>query len=422
VWLLFFIGCNRAPAPAPATPAEKPKVESDLSKTTLPAISAQALGIVTEPVRIMPVDHVLRLTGIVTSPFGYDANITAPLAGVVKLPPEGKLPEPGRAVNEGDVLFLIEPVLGPTEAAQFSVLRLTVESEKAKAAEAERVAKLDYERIEALRAMQLRSQQDSEQAHVKWLSAEADLKSANAKLLALSQALRPVKCPRAGTLLSVTVTPGQTVAAAAPLAQVADLSRLWVRVAVPESDLPRINARQPVVVDLRPTGTGGARLNRYLYDAVPIALVPQVDPIRHTADLYYELTPASREQRIRHAAAMIATSAWSAAVAPASTLFARDQMLTIPVPLDERKPECVVPASAIIFDAYGSAWIYVVLKTDASTHTYERRRVEVGSAVAGGVVVRPPCKEGERVVSVGAGALFSREFFKPPVDTGEKPK
>src|SRR5262249_21438103 len=157
--------CNRTPAPAPAPAGEKPKVEADLSKTTLPAKSAEALGIVAESVRVVPVDEVLRLTGLVTSPVGYEAIITAPLAGVVKLPPDGKLLVPGSTVSEGDVLFVVEPVMGPTEAAQFAVLRLTVEGEKAKALEAERVAKVDYERIEALRAMQLRSQQDAEQAH-----------------------------------------------------------------------------------------------------------------------------------------------------------------------------------------------------------------------------------------------------------------
>src|SRR5262249_36726782 len=159
---------------------------------------------------------------------------------------------------------------------------------------------------------------------------------------------------------------------AAPLAQVADLSRLWVRVAVPESDLPRINARKPVTIDLGPSA-GRAPLGRYLFDATPIALVPQADPIRHTADLLYELIPASGEQRLMQAWSAVASSAWNAATPRAvTTPFARDQMLTVPVPLGERRRECTVPVSAVIYDAYGSAWIYILQKTDATTQTYER--------------------------------------------------
>ena len=50
---------------------------------------------------------------------------------------------------------------------------------------------------------------------------------------------REVRSPRSGTLMTILVTPGQTVPQAATLATVADLSRLWIRVAVPESDLSR---------------------------------------------------------------------------------------------------------------------------------------------------------------------------------------
>jgi multidrug efflux pump subunit AcrA (membrane-fusion protein) len=412
--LLLLAGCSRPSAHAPAVAApEKPKPESELAQTTLPVSAARALGIATTPARVGPVQDALRLPGLVASPVGYEAVITAPLAGVVRLPDGATAPAPGTAVAKGQILFEIEPVMGPTEAVQLAALKRGFENEKNKAVEGERIAKTEFERLQGLLKEGLRSQQDVDQAHVRWVGALEDVKAANAKLEAFSDAPRPVRCVRGGTLLTLAVSPGQTVAAAAPLATVADLSRLWVKVAVPESDLARIDARRPAVIALRPAGHGGVPLARHLYLVVPRSLVPQVDPVRHTADLFYDLLPVSLEEFARFATEALANPA--AARPPTATAFARDQLLTVPVPLDEPRQECVVPVAAVLYDTYGGAWVYVEQKADAKTIVYERRRVELGPVTDGGVIVRPPLKAGEKVVSVGAGALFSREFYKPPV-------
>src|SRR5262249_4146442 len=54
----------------------------------------------------------------------------------------------------------------------------------------------------------------------------------------------------AGTVLIVHVSPGQYVPLAAPLVTVADLSQLWVRVPVPEQELPHVARGLPA--SLRP--------------------------------------------------------------------------------------------------------------------------------------------------------------------------
>ena len=125
--------------------------------------------------------------------------------------------------------------------------------------------------------------------------------------------------------------------------------------------------------------------------AKPLGIVRAVDPDRHTADILYEL-PAVLGMN----------------------LF-KDEMVTVLVPLDRAREETVVPYSAVVFDAYAGAWIYLDRTPDGAKHdTYERRRVELAASLGKDVVIRPGCKKGDRVVIDGAAELFSREFHKPP--------
>src|SRR5262249_36589507 len=133
--------------------------------------------------------------------------------------------------------------------------------------------------------------------------------------------------PRSGRVLAVLVSPGQYVSAAAPLLTFADLGRLWVRVPVPEYDLPPIQQGKPATVYLPGTAAGlqanGGVPNggRRTHVAAFKATVHQVDPVRHTADLLYELPPEADK----------------------SGLFAKDQMVAVLLPLGGEEEETVVP-------------------------------------------------------------------------------
>jgi hypothetical protein len=93
-------------------------------------------------------------------------------------------------------------------------------------------------------------------------------------------------------------------------------------------------------------------------------------------------------------------------------------MLTVLLPrgVERKEKETIVPASALVYDSGGGAWVYIDLNKDeaAEPQTFERRAVEVGAAVDGGVVIRPSLPEGTRVVGAGAYGLFSREFHSTP--------
>lgn len=394
---LSLAGCERGQSVSPATAAaEKPKVESDLSRTTLSAEAWSSLGIRSEPARTQKVRESLPLTGWIMAKPGQEVTVTAPVAGYVREPTGGKgVATPGLPVKRGQELFLLEPVLTPVEEIQLASLRRGVESEVTKARESIGVANLELQRVADLHRQKLRGDQDLEQAKAKAKLAQEDLAAAEDKRKlfadptesALQSQLRSlsIRVPRDGTLLTLLVSPGQYVTAAAPLVLIADLSELWVKVPVPEYDLLRVDRTQPGFLERKTTQ--GKPL-----EIAPVALVPLVDPVRHTSDMLYRLQPSAK-----------------------SPTFARDQMVTVRVPLNEEQEETVVPYSAVVYDAYAGAWIYLDRTPDKATeHLFERKRVELGATIGDGIVIHPACQPGERVVVSGAAAIFSREFHRPP--------
>src|SRR5262245_776862 len=181
----------------------------------------------------------------------------------------------------------------------------------------------EFDRIQGLKEQGLRGQQDLEQARARLKHAEEDEKAARFNLTLFGEDEKggparpqpiPITAPQSGSTLQVPVTPGQYVSASAPLVSIADMSELWVRVPVPEADLPRVALKQPAVLVLTPSGSGAAKTVAPAVPPLPfIALVPQVDRTRHTADLLYRLPPDAQKHG----------------------LVAKDQLVNIEVPLIE---------------------------------------------------------------------------------------
>jgi biotin carboxyl carrier protein len=343
------------------------------------------------------------------------------------------VPVPGLSVRQDQQLFVLEPVLSPAEQVQLDTLRRGIEADLTKASDTLALARIELKRMEELRDQKIKQQQEVDQAELRVKHALADEAAAKAKLKLLTLTPIPVSAPRAGTVLSVHVSPGQYVPASAPLVTVADLGTVWVRVPVPADDLPSVDATRPTSAVLRSGNGGPARVGSHLgegwdhvFPALPVASVPVVDPTRHTADLLYHLVPYSWQVLGREATA--ASTGWAdplgagpaplqrlLAPPPMRTPFAKDQLLTVFVPLGKLRTESVVPYSAVIFDSHGGAWIYLDrTPKQAAQHLYERRRVDLGPMVAGGVVIRPAARRDDRVVVSGAGLLFSREFHQTP--------
>jgi RND family efflux transporter MFP subunit len=389
---LVVAGCGERPrAAAPAV--EKPKAEGELAYTTLSKDAYKSLAIDTREIATRPVQEYLPLTGWITAKQGNEVAITAPTAGYVRTAPELKRSVvAGERIDARAVLFVLEPVLNPVEQIQLATLKRSVDSELTKARSTLKLAQSEYDRVRELHDKGLRGQQELDLAKKNFDHAREDVQAALDKQGLFERTSINIAAPQAGAVLAVHVSPGQYVAAAAPLITLIDLEPPWVRVPVPEFDFPGVERRQAALVTLKQNGSDGTRPT---WQAKPVALAPVIDTQRHTADLIYELAADADK--------------------PGGPAFVKDQMVTVQVPLGSMRPETVAPYSALVFDAHGGAWIYLErTPAGSSAHRFVRQRVEVGPVVSDGVVLRPAFKAPQRVVTAGAGVLFSREFHKPP--------
>jgi multidrug efflux pump subunit AcrA (membrane-fusion protein) len=411
------IQAGKQPTAGSGSTAEKPKSEADLARTTLSDAHYASLHIKSEPAKTVPVQQHLTLNGWIIAPPGKESVLAAPVSGYVRLPGQnGSFPAPIQKVTQGQELCVLEAVPTPVERAQLNAqlvqmqsLRRSIESELVKARDSLTLAQSEQKSVAELVASRIRGKQDLEQAETKVKHAKADLDAAQDKLRLFDASfgniekdlLRPqtLTASQAGTVLAVHVSPGQFVAAGTPLVTIADLSQPWLRVPVAEQDLQRIRASEKIEIQLAP---GGPR-----WQASPEGLVPLVDPVRHTADLLYRLDlPAgnTKEEGKRP-----------------PPVLAKDLMVTVLIPLGEKRPETVVPASALVHDAFGGTWLYLELSPGKGHHVFERRRIELGPTVPEGRVIRPGLTAKDKLVVKGAANIYSREFHKPPAGAAAAP-
>ncbi|HMF18931.1 MAG TPA: efflux RND transporter periplasmic adaptor subunit, partial [Gemmataceae bacterium] len=362
---LVLSGCGPSGNASNSHAPEKPKVESDLPVITLNAEAYKSLRIVSEPIHTEKIQEFLQLTGWIMAPQGKEVTITAPVAGYVRLSDKLKRsPIRGENVDSGKELFNLEPVLSPVEEIQLKILKQGVESELKKTLSTYQNAEKELKRTKDLMKKGLSTQQELDQKQVRFDLAEEDLKAARKKQEFFQNPTRSILARQPGSVLQVHVSPGQYVAAAAPLVTIADLKQLWVRVPIPELDFPSVEAKKEVSVRLKgmnqTSGTDKNHRPAATFKAEPVAMVPQVDTVKHTVDVIYQLMPG-----------------------PRGISFAKDQMVTVFVPLGKERVESVVPYSAVVFDAFGGSWIYLDRGADKGGHKFhfERRRVELGATV-----------------------------------------
>jgi cobalt-zinc-cadmium efflux system membrane fusion protein len=209
---------------------------------------------------------------------------------------------------------------------------------------------------------------------------EAALTAARDRLNAVRQAPLgqqgeiAITAPLDGIVQSISAAPGQTVAASAPLLQIAQVSTLWVRVPVFAGDVDQIDAAQPVSV-MRLGGTDAPRLAKRV--TAPL----KADPSAASVDRYYEL--------------------------PATGLALRPgERVMVEVPLKGTERGLVVPEAAVLYDIHGDAWVY----EDLGGNAYARRRVQIARHVGDRAVIARGITEGAKVVTAGAAELFGTEF------------
>lgn len=362
--------CKPQAAPAPAAkPASVVAKEGELLTVTLTAEAEQRLGIKISPVELKKVERIRSLGGEVQVPPGKSITVTAPLAGTLT----GAVPAVGQKLKRGQAVFTLTPFLSAESRASLSATRIEAEGAVEGAKVQTAAAKIALDRAERLLQDKAGSQRAVDEARAQRDAAQAALKSAETRRDLLAGTISgtigalPVEAPFDGLLRKVIAAPGVAVTANAPLFEVADLSRLWIRVPVYVGDVGGIDAAKEIRIEGLP--------------AKPAAAPPSADPLTATADLFYEVEDAGGTLR-------------------------PGQKVAVPLPLKGDEESLTAPWSAVLHDIHGGAWVYERI----GERKYARRRVQVKHVTGTTAVLAGAIKAGTPVVIEGAPELFGTEF------------
>jgi cobalt-zinc-cadmium efflux system membrane fusion protein len=193
-----------------------------------------------------------------------------------------------------------------------------------------------------------------------------------------------VRAPFDGEVVERHAVQGEVVEAGAPLLVVADPTRLWALIDVPEQDHPRVRVGQPVVLTLE--APRGEPISTKL-DWVS----PQLDPTTRTvtarAALHVPDDPASSRLR--------------------ANVFGKAR-----ITLHHDEAVVLVPQEAVQWE--GCCNVVFVRRSDT---VYEPRKVTLGCATTGGYEVLAGLDHDEPVVTTGS-FLLKTEILKGSIGAG----
>jgi cobalt-zinc-cadmium efflux system membrane fusion protein len=375
--LLFTLmsGCGSKPAPphTPAAEVSHPTSETDLPTVKLSPETRARLAIETTMVKQNDVPHVRLVGGEVIVPPGRAIAVTAPVAGEVHFVTSEPL-IPGASVLRGAGVLKLTAIAPADRDTRARVAR------EVSAADANLEAlELRVTRNQALLDQGAGSTRAVEEAVAARDVAKADAAAANARAATLSRdpllsdVAMSVRAPGNGVIRLLSVAEGQAVSAGAPLFELVSVDALQVRVPVYSGDLARLDVN--AAANVRRNGDAES-LEAHLVPGPPTA-----EPDRGTVDRYLSLA--------------------------ANSGFAPGERVLVELPLRESATALVVPASAIVLDAWGGAWVY---RCDGDRFT--RARVDPLRRAGDQMILERGPAVGACVVSTGAVELFGTEF--PP--------
>ena len=303
-------------------------------------------------------------TGVLRARPDGEAQLTAAAAGQVQA--AGAFPRLGQQVKKGQLLAYLVPRMGGE--TDLATLRAA-----ANKAQVERdLAQQELTRMEAL-------YREEAVPEKRVLAARAAAALARAELSATQQRLGqyggagggiPVRAPVSGTLADVRVSPGAFAQEGALLFHIADRSRLWLELRVPESDAARLAS--PSGAAFRVAGMDSS------VEIVPgkngklVAVGGVVDATTRTVPVVFEFTPGDLALPI--------------GMAVQAQVFAGGARESI-----------AIPASSVL-DEGGLTVVFVM----TGGESFERRQVRLGAREGDWVEVLDGLTPGQRVVSRGA--------------------
>jgi RND family efflux transporter MFP subunit len=362
-------------APPPAAKVEGARPETELATVTLSPDAEKHLAIQTMKVAVAPVALSRTVGGETIVPPGKAVPVTAPTAGILTA---GSAAAIG-PVRKGDVIFELVPlqqserdVRGEAErAVREAEARLTQTTQRA-----QRLQQLLKEGAASARAVE-EAQADRAVAAAAVDAARKQLDSAS-RLPVGPRGETALAAPFDGFLTELRAASGQTIAAGAIVAELAQASGLWIRVPVFVGDLASIDTTQPAqVAALGQETTGPWRPARRVTGP------PAANPSAASVDLFFDL-PAAGDRTRRPG-----------------------ERLAVRLPLETTERALVVPQSAVVYDLNGGTWVY----EQRAPRQFSRRRVELGGPAGPNVIVTRGLAEGVTIVTVGAAELYGTEFY-----------
>jgi RND family efflux transporter MFP subunit len=404
--LLLATGCQKSPSEAAKATAVAPAKtthpvsEADLNKIDLTEDAIRRLGLQTEEVVMRAMPRMQAYGADLMLPNGASIIVSAPLAGTLQLQGGGAFPQIGQRILEGDSLLQLMPmlsperdVLTPAERIRFAEARNSVaQSQNDADAQVQQAlvqveaAQIALDRAERLLKDKSGTVRTVDEAKAQLKLAEKALEAAKARkaivdairLDSESGTLQPltITSPLSGLVRAIQVQRGQIVAAGAPLLEVMNDERMWVRVPVYVGDLDEIDTTR----NARLTLLDGRQTDHDI-EVKPIATPPTALSLASTVDLYFELpNPESRFRPGQKVGALLMLKGDAESIA--------------------------LPWSAVYHDIYGSQWVY----EQFAERQFVRRRVEVTSVINGWAATARGPKVGTRVVTAGVAELAGTEF------------
>lgn len=298
------------------------------------------------------------------------AAVTAPVDGTVA---EVKVTE-GQQVSTGDVLLTIaNPQLDQDVDAAQAALASAQADQRAAAGDLKRARAAAKDGTDESAAALDQARAASEKADAQTTAAEQALEAARAKADA-----RTVRAPAAGTVMSLAASPGTSVQAQSgtALAEIGDLTKLRVSLAVNEVDVPKVAVGQKAEVTF--PAVDGLKLEGTVTDVATQATAGKDSGSVVTYDV--GLLVDAPDPRLK----------------PGMSASADIAVQTL-------EDALVVPAGAVGTDADGNSTVEVwVPGKDGAEGRTETRRVKVLLKTDDGAAVEGDLTEGDQVVTSAA--------------------
>lgn len=391
-------------------PTKGAQADPETGHLLLTADARTAVDVDTAPVESQAVEDRVLAYATITAPWRNHAYATAQLPGrVVRVGVT-----PGQPVKAGDVLAEIQSL--ELDTLQLDLLAAQNEialSEKLVASLKQSAEKgvVSGQAVIDAESTLAQNKNALAVARAKWLALGLSPDRLDELLRAgkpIPGLTLPVRAPVSGTVVHAELTAGKVIDPSEHLAEVIDLSTVWVRVGVLEKDLHRVTVGQPVELHL-------VAYPGEVFRTEVRAKSLFLDPGTNVSAVWAELAnPPGAEPRFQPGMAGQAYLTVMEEVTPPAALSAVTGGLGTVLPLSvPPRPRPTVPAQAVLREG-AERFVLVEEASAAGASEYRKKSVVVGRESSGRVeVLGGGLFPGDRVVTRGGHELAP--FFAPTV-------